>query len=52
MNQLRFVLLTGDSKLISNKDSGIEVVDLVSFLKKNNSNLLDFVGFTGVGYPK
>lgn len=45
---LTFSLLTSSEEMLAYKDkSTIKITSIVDFLRNQNSNLLDFVGFSG-----
>jgi hypothetical protein len=49
LKKINFALLTSDEALINKKSAlPFNVVSLVSFLKNENSNLLDFIGFEDI----
>lgn len=49
LQKLNFAVLTSDEKLLARKQSlGFDVISMVSFLKTQNSNLLDFIGFEDI----
>ena len=48
---MHIVLLTADKEMLKSQSSickGAEVRSIIEFLKQNNSNLLDFIGFSEI----